>query len=462
MSVGLRFVALGFLMVLTGCSARRLVRDGDRYLDAGHAAAAVRAFERAAVERPADTSIQLRLARARLAEEKPSLAIAPARRALEAHVPGAGLVLLDALLSVGDLEGAATLMASLATYDAVYARNPGVYDLGARLALARGDFASAYERLDAALEMDRTGPRLAFKAYLYARQGRFQEAGAAADGAQAFAPDQIAMVGDLAATFFMAGQEKRREALGADFAACFPAGPAELAASARRARANGDLSEAIRRAAWVAAWKPDNGENLLLLGDFHLAARELRWAIRFLELALQQDPFKTSLGGKGIVKPIVLRSDEVTAIYRKLTVAHEGLDEPAEAAEYLEQALVLSHGSLAADWLRVARLRVAARDPSGAVRAAQMALRDEPRNVEAHELIARVLLQQNQLDAAVGYALLAWQGDPGDPRVSLLLGGLYAMREEYEAARSIYTSALQNHPAQRELRQALDRLPPGD
>lgn len=448
---------LGVLLLHTGCSARHLVRQGDRYLQEGQPATAARFYERASVERPRDLSIQVRVARAWLAEAKPKLALGPARTAFTGRAPGATEVLLESLLGTGDLQGASEIV-NQAQIEIL--QDPALGLLHARLALARGDTAASIQILDSALLRQEDTEQLAFKAWLLARQGRFEDSRALARRARSLAPEQREVIGDCAVVCLMLGLEDDRKSLVPSLVELFGGNPDDLSAQSRRHESNGDLVSALRYAGWSAAWKPNDGESLKRLGELFHRSGEYRWSVRFLEAALLHDPFKVDLGNKGLVRPIIIRSTEVASIYRTLASSFERLGEYENVGNAMQQSVLLTQSENPKAWLEVAHLFFKAGSHASASQAAQMVLRTDPRSVDAHLVLARVLALQGQTDTAIGHARLAWQSDPGDLQTALLLGMLYQRRQDFESARGVYGAALQRFPGNREILDARALLPP--
>lgn len=93
--------------------------------------------------------------------------------------------------------------------------------------------------------------------------------------------------------------------------------------------------------------------------------------------------------------------------------------------------------------LDAGRIRIAQKKPLEAVKYLQRALKEDPRNAEASNLLGVAYLQTRSVDAALSYFRRAVKLDPEDSRFYNNTGTAYHFKKDYKAAVKYYKKALE-------------------
>jgi tetratricopeptide (TPR) repeat protein len=456
----LRLSVLAALLLATGCAARRLMREGDAYLEAGRVTLAARCYRQACEHRPENGELQLRLARAYLADAEPLQAEAPARKALALAEPGADLTLAEALIRTGRSDDAAPLL------DAAGSRDPGdpaLLELHALLLLAHHDPA-ATATMRRAVELAPSPRREAVLAWLLARAGSMEDAAAAAHRVLEAGAEDPDALGDAGAALLLAGDEAGARTAAREVQSCVADIADRWQDQATHAQQAGDVEGALRLAARVAALHPQDGVQLGRLGLMFTELGDRTLASRFLEAALASGAYRaswehaqTSQEG-GTVATMGFQDDEAAGLAAALADTRVAQGRVREGAQALRAALIMGGSPTAAGWTKAAAMFEQARDWQASVEAAQEAIRLDPTTMEPLLILTRIHGGSGDLDQVIGYARMAWRLAPGEPRVALLLGEMYELRGEPAAARELYLEALRLDPGIAPLRAALQRV----
>ncbi|MGH7433562.1 MAG: tetratricopeptide repeat protein, partial [Candidatus Methylomirabilales bacterium] len=163
----------------------------------------------------------------------------------------------------------------------------------------------------------------------------------------------------------------------------------------------GMVQEAIRLAEAIVANHPENVEGLLLLATAYESIRNARMAERFYREALGLQPDRAD-------------------VYLRLGNLFARTTKYAEAAEAYRKAITL-----------------------------------DPTLYQARYNLARALLEAKQVDEAIVQLEEVLRLRPGLDQASLLLGLTYERLKRWESARTVYRSALEEDPGDR---QFLERL----
>jgi tetratricopeptide (TPR) repeat protein len=429
----------------------------------GEVSVATRYYQRAIEARPSNADFAMKLAHAYLLGDQPGKAVPLARLAVEAGQAGASLLLADALLGTGDVDGADRTLGKDWNAEA---STPDGRVLAARVCLARGDLAGAVAAATEAAEASRQDRFVAYEASLLARARNVARAVDLARAASKDSYDDAQTIGDVGAAFLLAGATDDQKKLLPAFVQAFHGTAADVVARARRRESSGDHETAIRFLLWAAAWEPANGETLKALGEQFFRNGEDAWAIQFLEASLNEEPFRVTYDGKplsavraGAIAPLVVRVDDVATIYHTLSAAFSRRGENGDAAQALEQAALLVGDRRSSTWVEIAEAWVKAGDSAAAMSTAMEILRADPENGPSNFIVASVLEVRGQLEVAIGHARRAWQADPGNLEVGLLLGRLFVEHEQLDAARVVFETTLEKHPGDARLRSAIATLP---
>lgn len=442
----------------TGCGGvHRSLRRGDAALERGHTSAALEAYQQALKRRPGEPRALLGLARAYLADETPDQAIAPARAAYKAGVPGSSVVLAQTLIAVGQ---GAQAKEAVAAAKAERPEDPGVALLVAEAALADGDLKSAAGALAPLTPTSHDGRLLGLAAWIEIRAERPDSAAALASRAAADGQDNIEAQADAAAVFRLVGDVgQARGAVRTARALGGAAGP--WSKEAARRDQGGDREGAIRRLSWARALEPDEGRLAGQIGQLYLAQQAPRRALSELEISLTLSPYvDPSKGGVTVVRtndwPEPTRKVECAKILRAIAEAKHQLGDLKGSATAEQQAVEIGGGGAAA-WVAVANAWKEAGDKAAEAEATSRAVALDADAVALRLRLGRLYSELGQVNLAVGQAQLAWQKDPTSVEAALLLGELYERRGETGAARDLYTTALRGHPNDKHLKEALAR-----
>ncbi len=459
--------------LMAACGPGRLIHKGDSYMELGQMASAERTYRKAVQQHPGNAAALLRHARSLLLMDDPDSAIAPARAALEAGLDEALPILVEACLGTGRLEDAQNLIQESLHQDP---RDQSLLLLKARLQLARNDLPSAIQTLEQGLDdVLATAEASAFQAWLKARAGISDQAIELARGAMTEYLSanitepwvQARILGDIASTFHIAGQDQARLEAVSEFRTLKAGDIDRVESRAKHAYRNGDTEAAIRMQAWAAACRPQAGRTLLLLGRLLLEKGENTLALRFLSESITADPFlydssfddarqdDSSRVRRGYHK---VSNAELATALKPLAEAFAKTGQPARAASALQQALILEGNEDPSLWLEVGRSWVAGSDYLRAMAVVNRVLTENKRNVPAHLLAVDIATRMNQPTIAINHAQLAWWSDTTRVESALLLGHLLEEQGDLSRARKLYDEALRLHPEEEQLRALRDSL----
>lgn len=454
-------LALCTFLVIGGCGAKKLAKQGDIFLAEGRTTHAARCYRGACEKRPSKASYQLGYARALLADGQPDEAVEPARKAHAELEEGADGALIEALIRTGQVEEARRLV------DAALEGHPGDPDyleLSAREHLVRGQPRQAVVAMKKVVEIEPNGTRIAYLAWLFARAGEMPRALEAAEEAFATRTSDLTALGDVAAVFLLGDREEQRKATVREIQS-YGAEVLELwTERAGRAQKVGDQEGALRAMTIAVAMRPDDGEIQGLLGQMFLAQGEHVRAIQFLEGALRADDYRASwerasaYDEDNAVLTMGFENEAAASFCRTLARAHEQAGDKLQAAASLRASLLIGGDNDPDHWLEVARLYVSAGDLKAAAHAAHYAQDQDERHAGALVFLMKLYAGVGDAHQAIGYGRMAWRVVPGDPLVALTLGDLYERRGEARAARELYVRALEEHPEVGALRAALHRI----
>ncbi len=423
----MRRVAL-LILLSTGCGARERLRAGDRYLEQQRYAAAGRAYEKAAEQRPKNLRALEGAAQAWLAAGEPETALHFATAASDQGSPTGTLLMAEALLQLGRGSEA------LPDLKALPESTPGRAHALAAAYLAAGDLPQAAAMGRAALSSG-TVESMALMAWLHARSGDAEDALSLAHRARS-AQDPTVRA-DAAAVLKLLG----------DPAAAEEAGLLDEDTLTRWWRTAavqsdaGDLESASRGLARLWAQDPTDPRYPMHLGNFLLAAEAPALARAPLEASIALDPDQPDT-------------------WRALAVACQKLQLARCEAEAWTGLLLHQDETTPADWQRAGRAWEATKDTEQAAALWREAVRQLPEDAAMRYALARALVEVGQTNAAIGHARLAWQLSPGDAEIGLLLGELYSARGEYDAAADIYRQAIRFSPQDARLRAGLQAVQP--
>ena len=454
-------LALVAVLVLGGCGAKKLAKQGETFLTEGRTTHAARCYRKACEKRPTKSSFQLGYARALLADGHPDDAVAPARRARAEEEDGAAALLIEALVRTGQVDEARALIkVALEAQPA----NPDFLELSAREFLVRGQPRQAVVAMKKVVEIEPTGPRIAYLAWLFARAGEMPRALEAAERAFATQTDDVAALGDVAAVFLLGERAAQRKDTVRELQSHGAEVLEQWTEQAGRAQQVGDQEGALRAMTISVAMRPDDGENQGLLGQMFLARGEFARAIQFLESALQTDVYRVSweqansYDEDNAVHTMGFENEAAASFCHALASAHEQAGHKPQAAAAMRASLLIGGNDAPDLWLEVARLYADAGDKKAAAHAAHYAYGKDARHPGALVFLMQLYASVGDAQQAIGYGRMAWQVVPGDPLVALTLGDLYERRNEALAARELYVIALQQHPDVGALRAALHRI----
>jgi tetratricopeptide (TPR) repeat protein len=448
-------------LVLSGCAAKKLVKQGEALLEDGRTTHASRCYRQACEKRPSNGEFQRGYAIALLADGHADQAVAPARKALIAEVEAADLVLIEALVRTGQVDEARQLLDSALS---VHPDSPDYLELSAREYLVRGQPRQAVVAMKKVVDIEPNGERIAYLAWLFARAHEMPRALEAAEQALATETHAVEALGDVAAVFLLGDRDDDRKTAAREIQS-FGADVLELwKERAGRSQQVGDHEGALRAMTAAVAMRPDDGELQGLLGQMFLALGEHGRAISFLESALQTDAYRVSweraanFEEENAVHTMGFENEQAATFCNVLAKAHQLAGHTEQAARSLRAALLIGGDDAPERWLEVAVLFAEAGNLRSAAHAAHHAQHNDPNHPGALVFLMKLYAGVGDAHQAVGYGRMAWSVLPGDPVVALTLGGLYERRGEPRAARELYLAALQQHPDVGALRAALQRV----
>jgi tetratricopeptide (TPR) repeat protein len=448
-------------LLLAGCGAKRLARQGEQLLADGRTTHAARCYRQACEKRPSKTGWQLDFALALLADGQPDQAVAPARLALAGAEPGADRALIEALVRTGQVDEARTLLD-----EALQAapKDPLLLELSAREHLVRGQPRQAVVAMKKAVEIEPTGERMAYMAWLFARAREMPRALEAADEAMGQELTDLEALGDVGAVYLLAQSEDKRKNAAREIHTFGSDVLEQWKERAGRSQQVGDNEGALRAMTAAVALRPENGELLGLLGQMYLSLGEHDRAIRFLEASLLSPDYRNSwdravnIEEGGSVHTMDFQDDEAAGFCVSLAMAHAAKGNALQAGRSLRAALLIGGDTDPSRWVQAARFFLQAGDLPGAAWVAHQAYQFDQQHADTLLMLLEIYLAAGEVPKAIGFGRLAWEAMPGHPTIALTLGELYERRGDRRAARDLYRVALDAHPDVSALRLALDRV----
>jgi len=222
--------------------------------------------------------------------------------------------------------------------------------------------------------------------------------------------------------------------------------------AARPAEAKAELER-------VLEVQPDHGAAPLLLADCHLRLGEWKTVIALLDPMVEKDPDNAAvlymLGtalmrdkqyqrGQAVVDRILRQGDSAEA-HLMLAIASREAQDDLAAHDELVKALALDPNLPTANGVLGEVL-----SNMGEGAAAQEAFRRElaqnPNHFDSHLLLGQLLRQEYDTDGALGHLNKALVLRPGDPGVRYQIALAHIAKSEYEPAREILVSLVEEYP----------------
>jgi len=454
-------VAVSAALILSGCGAKKLAKQGESLLAEGRTTHASRCYAKACEKRPSKASFQLGYAQALLADGQADKAVGPARRAYADEEDGSQLVLIDALVSTGQVDEARELLDRAL---AALPDDPETLELGARERLVRGQPRQAVVAMKKVVELEPTGPRIAYLAWLLARAGEMPRAVEAAERAFATETSDLEALGDIAAVFLVADRDPQRKDTVREIQSYGAEVLEQWTERAGRSQQVGDQEGALRAMTIAVAMRPGDGELLGVLGQMLLAMGEYARAIQFLERSMLTDGYRVaweraqSFNEANAVLTMGFEDEAAASFCLALAQAYKASGHLSQSASAMRSSLLIGGDDSAERWLEVADLFAKARDPRGALHAAHHAYEKHPRHPGTLVALMDLYIMTGDPHQAIGYGRMAWKLVPGDPHIALTLGELFERRGDPRGARELYVVAVREHPEVGLLRNALDRV----
>lgn len=449
------------VLLVTACGARRLVRQGETYMETRQYAAAERTFRRVITRNPRSPEAHARLAEVLLVRDRPEQALHSARKALDAGHPRGTHLVVRSLLAAGEVRSGHE---RIERWLREHPRDPHMLALRARVRLARGDTAGAVDALEQAIRIQPDPEWKAWRAWMLARGGDLEGAQKALARLSLTTHSPEAVLADAAAVYLLAGNEERRREAVLLLRSLSGIDPGQYQSRAVRRDRAGDRESAIRFLAWSVACDPRRADPLRKLGELFLERGSPALAIEFLRRSLEAPPDSLDVDQDLVdppparLVPHITRPDHVAATLELLSRALADAGRRERAAHVLQAAFQVGERRDPQARIRLAQAWIEADRMDLAVHEARSILADHPRFVEAHLVMVRSYAAQGEVDLAIGHGRLAWKAEPGHPAVARLLGQLYEYRGDLAAAREIYAEAWSLHPDDAELRILLERV----
>jgi tetratricopeptide (TPR) repeat protein len=260
---------------------------------------------------------------------------------------------------------------------------------------------------------------------VYSGLGRFDDAAKQYRAALEVQPDQVAIRYNLALALYKA---------------------------ARPGEAKAELVKVLEA-------QPDHPAAPLLLADCHLQLGEWKTVIALLDPILEEDPENQAvlymLGtalmrdkqyerGQAVVDRILRHGDSAEA-HLMLAIAQREAQDDIAAREELEKALALNPNLPTANGVLGEVL-----SNMGEGEAAQEAFRRElalnPNHFDSHLLLGQLLRQEYDADGALVHLRKALVLRPGDPGVRYQIALAHIARNEYDVAREMLVSLVEEYP----------------
>ncbi len=448
-------------MLILGCGPQRWVKKGESELADNHPNAAARFFERALAKDPSLPAALRGLAASHLVREEPVRAILPAQQALRAGDEEARALLAASLILTGRPKDAKK------TLEEGLAKVPGHHAwlrLNVEATLAAGDVAGAAKVAEGLANVERPIAQ-AMRGWALARANRMDEAVAVATHLIGIAPDDPRYQAEAAAIFRQAGQAAAQK-MAKDIArGHLASSPSDLLREARYREQGGDIEGAIRRLSWARAIYPRSSEvarrlgmNYSRQGEWKRAARELGEALSMPPFAENRAVHSVEVAHPGDISRESNRRAAVVEMATKLGEAHARMGERRLAAAAWQHAVERNPSATVGDYVEVAKAWELAGDfdRMGAIARAASVL--APRDASAQHAMSRALAASGNLDAAIGYARMAYDLAPKEVSIAVYLADLYERRSDIKAAREVYKSALRHQPGDTRLLRGLQRV----
>lgn len=451
------------LLVSTACSGvRKNLRQADAYLEDGRWTAAIRTYEKVLDKKPGDPRALMGVAEAWIESGSPEKALVPAQVALEMKAPGSAAALARALLANGrGREAVAPIESARAEGD----RDPSLPLLLADARLAAGDIPGAISAAEEALPLGGGPGAASTAAWAHMRAGACERATTLAARAVTAALDDGGVQAEAAAVFRGCGQSEQADAAANTARALSEDEVQSWYDEAARYSAGGDTEGALRRMSRLRATFPTDGRFAKDLGGLWLTLGDPSRAEANLARALALPPYADGSQVEGI-RFADRRADALTPEQRRaeaarlwaiLAEARRDLGKKAGVAEALEMAAREARSTDPNEWLAAARAWMEAGQHGSGIAAAQQAVALRPDHPATQITAAELHATAGDVGRAIGHARVAWNLDPTDLDVSLMLVDLYLSRGENREARRIAEVALSHHPGEARLRDALKR-----
>ena len=454
-------LALTFALSI-GCGPKQLVIQGDAHLQENRPDAAAQYFQRALDKDPSLIDALRGIAEAHIAREQPVRAIIPAQRALKAGDSASGVVLAKALLLTGRSDDALkTIQKGLEEKPS----NPAYGLLHVEALIALGEYEGAALTADEALIDDASIEARTLHTWALLRAGRIDDAIAMASETAAVSPDNGYVQGLCAYVFWIGNRKADFDRTHKMARALLPASPSDYLRHATWLKDQGHPEGAIRHLAAARASYPSNGKVAAQLGLLFAERRAWNPAVRELNSALLLAPYATESTVSGVQRMNTTdslvdakRRMEAQEIANRLGDSYQALGKKSQAALSWQTAVQQSIKPTAADFIKVAEAWEKAGNVDAMGLAAQKASDVDPSSAEAHHLLARAFDGSGNTEWAIRHARKSWELNPQKAEVVIFLGTLYESRGEKRIARELYRDALRRHPSDARLYAAFERV----
>ena len=451
------------MLASAGCTGvRKNLKKADSYLEDGRWTAAIRTYEKVLERRPGDPRALMGVADAWIESGLPEKALVPAQVAAEMDAPGSSSALARALLANGRGKDAiAPLEATRAKGD----RDPSLPLLLAEARLAAGDLDGAVSAAEEALPAGGGPEAAAIAAWAHMRTDSCDRALSLAARAVTAALDDGSVQAEAAAVFLGCGDPEQSQAAANTARALAEDEAQAWYDEAARYSTGGDMEGALRRMSRLRATFPADGRFAKDLGGLWLNLGNPGQAEANLALALTLAPYADGSESQGIrfadrradAMTPEQRREEAARIWVLLSNARSDLDNKEGFAEALEMAAREARSTDPNEWLAAARAWMEAGRHGSGLNAAQQAVALRPDHPVTQITAAEIYVHIGDVGRAIGHARVAWDIDRTNLDISLMLVDLYLSRAENREARRIAEVALSHHPGERRLQEALKR-----
>jgi tetratricopeptide (TPR) repeat protein len=205
--------------------------------------------------------------------------------------------------------------------------------------------------------------------------------------------------------------------------------------------------------------QPDHGAATLLLADCHLLLGDWRKVIAILDPIVERQPDNQAvlymLGtalmrdkqyerGQAVVDRILRQGDSAEA-HLMLAIASREAQDDLAAQQELERALAINPELPTANGvLGEVLMNMGEGEAAGAAFRRELAL--NPNHFDSHLLLGQLLRQEYDADGALEHLRQALVLRPGDPGVAYQIALAHIAKSEYEPAREILVSLVEEYP----------------